>query len=248
MKRKIPAQNKAVVLLSGGLDSAVVLYLAKNRGFDCRCLVFDYGQRHSREMKAARDIAGKAACRLQIIKIGFPWKGSALLDKRIYVPEYSQSLRTANTRPRILANTRTREHTNNIPSTYVPGRNIIFLSFALSCAEAIGARSVFIGAHAQDYSGYPDCRPEFYRAFRKAAAAGTKAGVENRAIAIETPLIHKTKAQIINCGRTLGVPFGLTWSCYRGGKKPCGKCDSCCYRAKGFKEAGLIDPASQEGL
>jgi 7-cyano-7-deazaguanine synthase len=227
MKRKSSVRKKAVVLLSGGLDSAVVLYLAKKQGFDCRCLVFDYDQRHRREMKAARDIAGQAGCPLQVVKIEFPWKGSALLDKYITVPAYS----------------RTRESAAQIPSTYVPGRNIIFLSFALSCAEAIGARAVFIGAHAQDYSGYPDCRPDFYRAFRKAAAAGTKAGAGGRAIAIETPLIHDTKARIIERGRQLGVPFDLTWSCYRGGKKPCGACDSCYYRARGFKEAGLTDPA-----
>jgi 7-cyano-7-deazaguanine synthase len=129
-----------------------------------------------------------------------------------------------------------------IPSTYVPARNIIFLSFALSYAEAIKAGAIFIGAHSQDYSGYPDCRPEFYRAFSKVIATGTKSGVEKRKIQIKTPLIRKTKAQIIRLGKSLGVPFALTWSCYRGGKRPCGICDSCYFRAKGFREAGLIDP------
>ncbi len=126
-----------------------------------------------------------------------------------------------------------------IPATYVPGRNIIFLSFALSFAEAISAKAIFIGAHSQDYSGYPDCRPEFYQAFRKVSLSGTKAGLQNKGIKIITPLIYKNKAQIIKMGNRLGVPFALTWSCYRGGKEPCGKCDSCYYRIKGFKETGI---------
>jgi 7-cyano-7-deazaguanine synthase len=128
-----------------------------------------------------------------------------------------------------------------IPSTYVPGRNIIFLSFALSYAEACGAQTIFIGAHAQDYSGYPDCRPDFFRAFNRVASTGTKAGVEHRAIRVVTPLVHKTKAQIIRLGASLGVPFGLTWSCYRGLQRPCGACDSCYFRAKGFAEAHRED-------
>jgi len=126
-----------------------------------------------------------------------------------------------------------------IPSTYVPGRNIIFLSFALSYAEAIKAGAIFIGAHAQDYSGYPDCRPEFFDAFKEVVSFGTKAGVYGKRIQIETPLINKTKAAIIKLGARLGVPFHLTWSCYKGGRKPCGECDSCYYRAKGFREAGI---------
>lgn len=211
--------RRAVVLLSGGLDSSVTLYFARKIGFHCSCLIFDYGQRHRREIEAAKKIAQTAGCGYRIIKIAFPWKGSALLDKAIKVPQ--------NVRPGV------------IPSTYVPGRNIIFLSFALSYAEAIKAQAIFIGSHAQDYSGYPDCRPEFYRAFSRAADTGTKAGVEGAKIKIITPLIHKNKAQIIRIGKGLGVPLKMTWSCYRGGKKPCGKCDSCFYRAKGFKEAGL---------
>lgn len=222
MNRTGGVKNKrAVVLLSGGLDSAVTLYLARKSGFKCFCLIFDYGQLHRREISAARKIAKAARCPAQVVKIGFPWKGSALLDKGIKVPSAVR--------------------TGVIPSTYVPGRNIIFLSFALSCAEAIKAQAIFIGSHAQDYSGYPDCRPEFYRAFGRAADAGTKAGVEGRRIKIVTPLIHKNKAQIIRLGRSLGVPFKMTWSCYRGGVRPCGKCDSCFYRAKGFKEAGLSE-------
>ena len=218
--------RRAVVLLSGGLDSAVALYLAKAKGFECNCLTFDYGQRHHREIKQALKVAKAARASAKVIKISLPWNGSSLLDKKLGV-------------------TRSLGHkvTSKIPNTYVPARNIIFLSFALSYAEAIGAKTIFIGAHAQDYSGYPDCRPEFYRAFNIAAKRGTKAGVENNPVKIETPLIDKNKAQIIKLGVKLSVPFELTRSCYGETKTVCGKCDSCYYRAKGFKEAGLIDPA-----
>jgi 7-cyano-7-deazaguanine synthase len=212
--------------LSGGLDSATTLYFAKKSGFNCYCLIFDYGQRHSREIQSAKKIAQSAKCPFKIIKINLPWKGSSLLDKKISVfkPANRQTGKPA-----------------NIPSTYVPGRNIIFLSFALSFAEVIKAKAIFIGAHAQDYSGYPDCRPEFFRAFNKIISTGTKAGVEKKVLRIETPLIDKTKAQIIKMGSSLGVPFRLTWSCYKGGKVPCGECDSCHYRAKGFRQAGIRD-------
>ncbi len=217
--------KKAVVLLSGGLDSATALYLAKSRGFDCRCLIFDYGQRHRREIESAKKIARRAGCQWQVLKISLPWKGSSLLDKSVIFTNDER---------------RTTNDETNIPNTYVPARNIIFLSFALSYAEACGAAAIFIGAHAQDYSGYPDCRPEFFRAFNKVIVAGTKAGVEGKGIAIETPLIAMTKAEIIRLGSRLGVPFELTWSCYRGGRKPCGTCDSCFYRARGFLQAGTL--------
>lgn len=222
------ANKKAVVLLSGGLDSEVTLYIAKQKGFHCHCLIFDYGQRHRREIESAKRIAQRANCKWQIIKIDLPWKGSSVLDldKRIIITQRAKRAKRA----------------NDIPDTYVPGRNIIFLSFALSCAETIKAKAIFIGAHIQDYSGYPDCRPAFYRAFSKVMACGTKTGVEKKEIKIRTPLIRKTKAEIIRLGERLGVPFALTWSCYWGGKRPCGKCDSCYFRAKGFKEAGLKDP------
>ncbi|MDD5505403.1 MAG: 7-cyano-7-deazaguanine synthase QueC [Candidatus Omnitrophica bacterium] len=216
--------KKAVVLLSGGLDSATVLYIARAKGFKCHCLVFDYGQRHRREIQAAKKLAQKTGSACQVIKITLPWKGSSLLESKTKLPK---------TRGKLTA--------DQIPDTYVPGRNIIFLSFAFSCAAAIAASAVFIGAHSQDYSGYPDCRAEFYRAFKKVISTGTKAGVQHKDIKIITPLIYKTKAEIIRLGSKLGVPFGSTWSCYKGGKAPCGKCDSCYYRAKGFKEAGLKD-------
>jgi len=216
------SKPKAVILLSGGLDSAVTLYLARHRGFDCHCLIFDYGQRHKREIESAKKLAGKAGCNYNILKISLPWKGSALLDKGVSLRTMSHELRA-----------------KRIPATYVPGRNIIFLSFTLSYAEAIAARAIFIGAHNQDYSGYPDCRPEFFRAFSAMALKGTKFGVENKEIVIETPLLNKGKAEIIKLGDKLKVPFSLTWSCYEGGKKPCGKCDSCYFREKGFKEAGI---------
>ena len=220
--------KKAVVLLSGGLDSAVTLYLAQKKGFYPFVLIFDYGQRHKKEVLAAKKIARAAGCPTQVLKINFPWKGSALLDEKIKIPRS--------------ANSRTREPANDIPSTYVPARNIVFLSFALSYAEAIQAEAIFIGAHAQDYSGYPDCRPRFFEAFRKVVALGTKSGVEKKGAKVYTPLLNKSKARIIRLGKQLGVPFQLTWSCYRGGFRPCGKCDSCYFRAKGFREAGLKDP------
>jgi 7-cyano-7-deazaguanine synthase len=227
--RARPAPKRAVVLLSGGLDSATTLYIAKKKGFRCFCLIFDYGQRHRKEIPAARKIAEGAGCPWQVLKIHFPWKGSSLLDARKKIPGCSRVLGFSGSR--VLA--------SNIPSTYVPARNIIFLSFALSYAEVISARAIFIGAHSQDYSGYPDCRPQFFQAFQKVAAAGTKCGVEKKTIKIEAPLIEMNKAQIIRLGVKLGVPLELTWSCYRGTKTPCGKCDSCRFRAKGFRESGI---------
>ena len=208
--------KKAVVLLSGGIDSATCLYLAKRNGFAPHCLIFDYGQRHRREIESAKKIAQRAKAKFLVCKIGFPWKGSSLLERKLKIPRRSRG----------------------IPSTYVPARNIIFLSFALSYAEAIKAEAIFIGANARDFSGYPDCRPNFYRVFRNVA----KTGIKNKGIRILTPLISKSKAQIIKLGQNLNAPFELSWSCYRGGKRPCGVCDSCRFRTKGFRQAGVQDP------
>lgn len=215
-------RNKAIVLLSGGLDSATTLFIAKKKGFSCSCLIFDYGQRHKKEIASAKKIAAVAKCPYKVLKISLPWKGCALLDRRLRFPMNYKSRKAG-----------------VIPNTYVPARNIIFLSFALSYAEAEKAKAVFIGAHAQDYSGYPDCRPEFFKAFNKMAMVGTKTGAQKKGIRIIAPLINKKKSEIIRTGYQLGVPFGLTWSCYKGGRAPCGRCDSCLYRAKGFKEALL---------
>ncbi len=212
-------KNNAVVLLSGGLDSSTVLYIAKKKSQRCSCLIFDYGQRHSRELKSAKKIASFTDCDYKVIKIIFPWKGSSLIDKNKKIP-YNKKI------------------IGEIPSTYVPGRNTIFLSYALSFAETIGAKKIFIGANAVDFSGYPDCRPQYYKNFNKLLAVGTK----NGDIKIETPLLYKTKKEIVELAVRLGVPLELTWSCYSGGKKPCGKCDSCILRAKGFALAGRKDP------
>jgi len=205
--------KQAIVLLSGGIDSTTTLYYAKSKGYNCQALIFDYGQRHDREIRSAIAVAKRAKVSYQVIKIKLPWKGSSLLDRRIGISGH-------------------REIGRSIPSTYVPGRNTIFLSFAISYAESIGAEAVFIGANAIDFSGYPDCRPEYYNAFRKLIKKGTKA----KKIKIMTPLIKMTKSQIIRLGLKLGAPLDLTWSCYKGGKKPCGVCDSCKLREKGFRE------------
>lgn len=208
--------KKAIVLLSGGIDSATCLYLAKSRGFSPHCLIFDYGQRHRREINSAKKIAQKAKAKYLVCKINLPWKGSSLFNYKLKVPRRSRG----------------------IPSTYVAARNTIFLSFALSYAEAIRAKAIFIGANSVDFSNYPDCRPDFYRAFSKVV----KTGIKNKGIRIFTPLITQTKAEIIKLGQKLGVPYGLSWSCYRGQRWPCGACDSCRFRARGFRQAGLKDP------
>lgn len=231
----------AVILLSGGLDSATTLAIARRRGFHCHPLVVDYGQRHRREVLAAQRIARRAGCPSQVVRLCLPWGGSALTDRRLAVPLARGPWRGVHS-PRPFGRSAA-QMARGIPATYVPARNTLFLSLALGYAETLGATHLFIGANAIDFSNYPDCRPAFYRAFTQVARRGTKAGVEGRPIRIETPLIRKTKAQIIRWGLRLGVPYALTWSCYLGGRRPCGRCDSCRLRAKGFQKAGVPDPA-----
>ncbi|MDI6734652.1 MAG: 7-cyano-7-deazaguanine synthase QueC [bacterium] len=250
--------KKAVILLSGGLDSTTTLYWAKNQGYTCVCLIFDYGQRHRKEIQCAITIAEITDCQYHIIKFQLPWLGSALLDKRIPIPNSPLLKGGRGLSPTEIPSTcvvpfnpkskiQNPKFQTEIPSTYVPARNTIFLSFALSYAEAIGVQTILIGANALDYSGYPDCRPEYYEAFKKVAALGIKQGVEGKPIEILTPLIDKTKAEIVKLGFTLNVPFELTWSCYKGGTKPCGKCDSCVLRSKGFNEVKTQDPIIAKG-
>ena len=223
-KSKKNKKNKAIVLLSGGLDSSVSLYYALSKGYEAHCLTFDYGQRHKKEIKLAEQIARKAKCKWQLVKIALPWKGSSLLDKKQKIPLK-------------------RKVDKQIPSTYVPARNIIFLSFAASYAESIKAQAIFIGANEIDYSGYPDCRQEFLDAFANALKKGTKAGTQGAKTVITAPLVKKNKQQIVQLAIKLGVPLELTWSCYVGGKRPCGVCDSCVLRAQGFAQAKTKDPA-----
>lgn len=217
--------KKAVVLLSGGLDSTTVLYMAKSEGYDVYALSFDYGQRHSKEITCAKQVAEKACVKEHIIvKTNMnAWGGSALTDKNIDVPEGD-------------------ENREDIPVTYVPARNMIFLAYAASYAEAIGAQDIFIGVSEVDYSGYVDCRQEFIDAMENAINAGTVCAVEKgKKLKIHAPLIHMKKADEIKLGLKLGVDYSMTWTCYTGGDEACGVCDSCLLRMKAFKEAGVED-------
>ena len=217
---------KAVVLLSGGLDSSTVLYQAKADNCECYAISFNYQQRHQRELRSADAIARCAGVKdHQLVSFDLrQWGGSALTDD-IDLPEH-----------RPLA-----QMSQNIPITYVPARNTIFLSFGLSYAEAIGAERVYIGVNALDYSGYPDCRPDYIQAMQHVFELGTKQGREGQAIRIMTPLINLTKTAIIELGNQLGVPWEQTWSCYAGGDVACGVCDSCRLRLAAFAELGLKD-------
>ncbi|MCG8489825.1 MAG: 7-cyano-7-deazaguanine synthase QueC [Candidatus Thiodiazotropha sp.] len=217
--------RKAVVLLSGGLDSATVLAIARSQGYDCYALSMAYGQRHAAELNAAANIARSlGAIDHKVMSIGLDSiGGSALTDTSIEVPE---------------------QLADGIPVTYVPARNTVFLSLALGWAEVLDAQEIFIGVNAVDYSGYPDCRPEFIRAFEQLANLATKAGVEGKAFHIHTPLIDLTKGEIIQQGIELGLDYSLTVSCYQANEhgEACGSCDSCRLRARGFDEAGVADP------
>lgn len=219
------SMKRAVVLVSGGLDSTTVLALAQSQGYECYTLSFDYGQRHRAELEAANDVselmrvAQHKVVSLDLGSIG----GSALTDVNIDVPE---------------------EATEGIPVTYVPARNTVFLSIALGWAEVLSAEAIWIGVNAVDYSGYPDCRQEYIESFQRMANLATKAGVEGKGITVFTPLIDLTKAQIIEKGMGLGVNYANTVSCYQANSKgqACGRCDSCRLRKQGFADAGVLDP------
>jgi 7-cyano-7-deazaguanine synthase len=216
-------KKKAVVLLSGGLDSATTLAIARDRGFECYALSVDYGQRHESELIAARRVAAVLDAPLMILPLDLRAIGGSALTDDIDVPE---------------------TETEGIPVTYVPARNTIMLSLALGYAEVLGAEDIFIGVNAVDYSGYPDCRPEFIAAFEAMARLATKAGVEGVKTSIHTPLIDLSKADIIRKGTELGVDYALTVSCYQADEegRACGRCDSCRIRREGFAAAGLEDP------
>lgn len=216
--------KNAVILLSGGLDSATVLAMARQQGFSCYALSVDYGQRHHAELDAARRVsAALGAVEHRVVSIDLTgFGGSALTDKRIAVPEMASS---------------------GIPSTYVPARNTIMLSLALAWAEVLQAQDIFFGVNAVDYSGYPDCRPEYVEAFERMANLATKAAVEGNPLKLHAPLLHMSKAEIIRQGTQLGVDFGLTVSCYQADDegRACGVCDSCRLRRAGFEEASIAD-------
>jgi 7-cyano-7-deazaguanine synthase len=220
--------REAIVLLSGGLDSATCLLVAREDGFATRALSFDYGQRHALELDRARTIAARYGVREhRVVRLDFPGRGaSALTDPSLQVPRNGLGREA-------------------IPITYVPARNTLFLAHAVAWGEVVGAADIFIGANALDFSGYPDCRPEFLEAFERMANLGTKAGVEGRlTFRIRAPLLRMTKAEIVRRAAALGLDFALTTSCYAPGPtgEPCTACDACLLREKGFREAGLIDP------
>jgi len=219
--------KKAVCLISGGLDSCVTAHIAKDNNYKIYALTFRYGQRHKKELKCAKEIARILDSKDHIIfdlnlsQFG----GSSLVNENIKIEE-----------------NKLENIGKKIPSTYVPARNTIFLSIALAYAEVVDADAIFIGVTSTDYSGYPDCRPEFIESFQKTANLATKRAIEGKKVEINTPLIFKSKSKIIKKGVELGVPFEKTWSCYRGEQKACGKCDSCKLRLKGFEKAGYKDP------
>jgi 7-cyano-7-deazaguanine synthase len=220
--------KKAVCLISGGLDSAVTAFIAKQQGYELYALSFRYGQCHTKELSCAKKVANAVGVKDHIIfnidlqKFG----GSSLLSSS----------------PRQIKNHALKDIGKTIPSTYVPARNTVFLSLALAFAEAIDAAAIYIGVNAVDYSAYPDCRPNYIRAYQHLANLATKRGVEGKTIHINAPLLHLSKAEIIKVGLKLNVPFTKTWSCYRGNAKACGRCDSCLLRLKGFQEAKIKDP------
>jgi 7-cyano-7-deazaguanine synthase len=225
----------AIVLLSGGMDSATAAAVALDEGFEVSALSIRYGQRHSAELDAARRVAERQGLRRHVVlDIDLRAFGGSALTADLPVPKDTPLERIGTA----------------IPVTYVPARNTIFLSFALAWAETLGASDIFLGANALDYSGYPDCRPEYIEAFERMANLATKAGVEGRRLRIHTPLIRLSKAEIIRLGRRLGVDYSLTWSCYdpTPDGRPCGRCEACALRRKGFREAGLEDPAQQKGV
>ncbi len=220
----------AVVLLSGGLDSTTTLAIALDRDRDVIALSFRYGQRHSRELDSARAVAEHYGVRHIVVDLDLSsFTSSALTSDEVDVPD-------ADTHP----------VGEDIPVTYVPARNIIMLSVAAGLCETVGADSIYIGANAVDYSGYPDCRPEFFESYERLLAVGTKVGVEGHPIALETPIIAMTKAEIVGMGMAMGAPLHLTWSCYRGGDRACGRCDSCVLRLAGFQDAGYEDAIEYE--
>jgi 7-cyano-7-deazaguanine synthase len=232
--KKQSTKAKAVVLLSGGLDSATVLAIAIDRGFAPYALSFDYGQRHRVELEAAKRLASDAGVPHSVIAFDLRQFGGSALTGDIDVPK----------------NRAEQEMSASIPVTYVPARNTIFLSFALGVAETVGAFDIFAGMNALDYSGYPDCRPEFVSAFQDLANLATKAGVEGKKVTIHTPLIQMSKAEIIQTGTKLGVNYAVTTSCYDPARdgKACGQCDSCLLRRKGFSDAGMPDPTRYQEL
>jgi len=226
--------KKAVCLISGGIDSCVTAFIAKSRGYNVYALSFDYGQRHKKELTCAKKIADAINAKMHTV---FPidlalFGGSSLVDKSLSLPK-DHDLDDIG---------------ESIPSTYVPARNTVFLSIGLAYAEAVDADAVFIGATATDYAGYPDCRPEYIKAYQHMADLATKRAVDGNLIKIQAPLLAMSKADIINMGLELRAPFEHTWSCYRGDEKACGLCDSCLLRLKGFKEAGTRDPVDYEVL
>lgn len=221
--------KKAVVLLSGGLDSTTTLAQALADGCECTALSFRYGQRHTKELVSAENVCRHYGVAHVVIDMDLSSFRSALTSKDIDVPM-----------------DRPGELDEEIPITYVPARNIVFMSVAAGLAESIGAQFVYLGANAVDYSGYPDDRPDFFEAYQRMLEKGTKAGVEGHAVKIVTPLLYLSKADIVRLGKKLGAPLELTWSCYNGGEKACGHCDSCRLRLQGFREAGYHDEIPYE--